>query len=371
MPEWADVLRWYGRAYRDRFGADLRPSHRRAMDALLHCRTEAWGGQRLQGERCGQGHDVDHACRHRSCPQCHHQDPEAWLEERRQERLPVPSFHGVFTLPRARRPRGRRNRPARYAIVRRAAAQALLTLAAAPHYVGARIGGLGVLHAWPRALADHPHVHGRGPAGGVAPARSQWRPGRTSDLVPVDALSKLLRGLVVDLVRQERPALTRPEGRWTTGWGVYGKPTVHGPEQVLNDLGRHVHRIALTTSRMLALEAGHGCCRSQEAQDQRWQPMPRPAHEFMRRFLPQVLPQGCHTVRSDGLWSPVPRPLRHHRQRWLAGHAPAPPPASPDPASHRTASWCPPLQAGHPCPSGGQGLLVVIRRRPRHWRAPP
>jgi hypothetical protein len=91
----------------------------------------------------------------------------------------------------------------------------------------------------------------------------------------------------------------------------------------------------------------------------------------MRRVRPQVLPQGCPTVRDDGLWSPVPRPRLHPRQRWLAGHVPHPPPTSPPPARPSTASWTPALRAGHPCPSCAQGLLVVLRSLPRPPRGPP
>jgi len=314
MPEVADVLRRYGPEYRDRYGQDLLPSHRRAIDDLLNCRTEALGGQRLQCDRCGQAHDVYHSCRNRSCPTCHTPDTEAWLEERRQELLPVPYFHVVFTLPRALRARVRCHQKALYDILLRAAAHALIKLAADPHYGGGLIGVLCVLHTWTRALADHPHVHGLVPAGGVSPDRSQWRPGRTSYLVPVDALSTLFRGLCVDLVRQERPDLTSPAVVWTKGWVVSGKPTVQGTEQVLNYLGRYIHRIALTNSRMLSIADGQVCFRYQDSRHHGWKTMALPAVECIRRFLQHVLPQGFHKVRYDGLWSPVHRPLLHQLQ---------------------------------------------------------
>jgi Transposase zinc-binding domain len=56
MLEVADVFRRYGHEYVDRFGQDLLPSHRRAIEDLLACRTEALGGQLLQCDRCGQEH---------------------------------------------------------------------------------------------------------------------------------------------------------------------------------------------------------------------------------------------------------------------------------------------------------------------------
>jgi hypothetical protein len=371
MLEVADVFRRYGHEYLDRFGQDLLPSHRRAIEDLLACRTEALGGQLLQCDRCGQEHYVYHSCRNRSCPKCHRLDTEAWLAERRQELLPVPYFHVVFTVPQELREIIRRHQQDLYDILLRAAAQALIRLAADPHYVGGLIGVLCVLHTWTRTLAYHPHVHCLVPAGGVSADRTQWQPARRSYLVPVQALSQLFRGVFRALVRQERPDLTIPESVWTKGWVVYCKPALQGTERVLNYLGRYVHRIALTNSRLLAIEDGHVCFRYQDTQDQRWKTMTLPALEFIRRFLQHVLPRGFHKVRYDGLWSPVHRPLLHQLQLWLAGHVPDPPPTSPTPESLSTASWVPPLRAGQTCPSCAQGLLVVIRSLPRPPRGPP
>jgi len=246
-----------------------------------------------------------------------------------------------------------------------------MKLAADPHYVGGLIGVLCVLHTWTRTLAYHPHVHCLVPAGGVSADRTEWRPARTSYLVPVHALSQLFRGLFQVLVHQERPDLTLPESASTKGWVVYCKPTVQGPEKVLNYLGRYVHRIALTNHRLLSIENGQVCFRYQDAQDQRWKTMTLPALECIRRFLPHVVPQGFHKVRYYGLWSPVHRPLLHQLQLWLGGHASDQPPAAPTPETHPTASSSQLLRAGHPCPHCGQGLLVFMRSLPRLQRGPP
>jgi hypothetical protein len=288
MPEGADVLRGDGPAYVERFGEGLLPSHRRALDDLVHCRTETLGGHLLQCEHCGQEHYVYHACRHRSCPKCHRQDTEAWLAERRQELLPVTSFHLVFTVPHELGEIIRQHQKDLYDSLLRAAAQALIKLAADPHYVGGLMGVLCVLHTWTRTLAYHPHVHCLVPAGGVSADRTEWRPAHTSYLVPVHALSKLFRGLFLDLVRQERPDLPLPEAVWTTGWVVYCKPTVQGTEQVWQDLGRDVHRIALTNHRLLSMADGQVCFRDQDSQSYRWHTMTLPAQEFIRRVLPHV-----------------------------------------------------------------------------------
>jgi Transposase zinc-binding domain/Putative transposase len=322
MPEVADVFRSSGPAYQERFGADLLPSHRRAMEDILHCRTEALGGHLLPCDHCGQEHYADHSCRHRSCPKCHHYDTEGWLAARRQELRPVPDFHGVLPLPQELHELVRRHQQDLYDMVLRAAAQARSNLAMDPHDVGGLIGVLCILHTWTRTLTYHPHVHCLVPAGGVSADRTEWRLARTSYLVPVHALAKLFRGLLLALVRQERPDLII-------------------------------------------------CFRYQDAQDQHWKTMTLPAHEFIRRFLQHVLPQGFHKVRYYWLWSPSHRPLLHQRQLCLAGHAAAPPPTTPEPTPRATEAWGTPLRAGQPCPSCGQGLLVVIRSMPRLQRGPP
>jgi Putative transposase len=283
----------------------------------------------------------------------------------------VPYFHVVFTVPHELGEVVRRHPQELDDILLRAAAQALIKLAADPHDVGGLIGVLGVLHTWPRTLADHPPVHCLVPARGVSADRAEWRPARPSYLVPVHALAKLLRGLFRVLVRQERPDLLMPESVWTKGWIVYCKPAVQGTEHILHDLGRYGHRGALTNPRLLSIADNRVCCRYQNSQDQRWKTMTLPAQEFIRRFLPHVWPQGFHNVRYYGLWSPAHRPLLHHLQLCLARHAAAPPPSTPEPAPQATDAWCPPLRAGQPCPSCGQGLLVVIRAIPRRQRGPP
>jgi hypothetical protein len=301
MPEVADVFRRDGPDDRARFGADLLPRHRRAMDDIIHCRTAALGGHLWPGDHWGQAPDVYHSCRHRSCPTCHRRKTDAWLEERRQALLPLPSVHVVFTVPQAWRELIRRHQQDRYNLVLRAAAQALITLAADSPSGGGLMGVLGVLPTWTRPLVYHPHGPCLVPAGGVSADRTAWRPARTSSWVPVQALAKRLRGLFRALVRQERPDRTLPEALWTKGWVVYGNPSVQGPTPVLNYLGRYVHRIALTHSRLLSIEDGHVCFRDQDSQDQRWRTMTLPAQAFIRRFLPQVWPQGFHQGRSYGL----------------------------------------------------------------------
>ena len=62
MPALAEVLRRHWPAYEKKFGPRLLPSHRRAVEAILSCRTAALGGQ-LFGCACGRREFVYHSCR--------------------------------------------------------------------------------------------------------------------------------------------------------------------------------------------------------------------------------------------------------------------------------------------------------------------
>ena len=68
----------------------------------------------------------------------------------RSELLPLPYFHGVFTLPAAIDDLAWHNKAVVYDLLFKAAAETLLTPAADPKHLSARIGFTAVLHSWAR-----------------------------------------------------------------------------------------------------------------------------------------------------------------------------------------------------------------------------
>jgi hypothetical protein len=307
MLEVADIFRRYGGAYLEAFGESMLPSHRRAIRDILHCRTEALGGHVFRCDHCGHEQYAYHSCRNRHCPQCHRNDSETWLEKRRREILPVAYFHIVFTLPQPLHEIVRRHQKKLYGLLMKAAAKALIKVAADPHYVGGLIGVLAVLHTWSRTLGYHPHVHCLVPAGGLSPDRTHWLPARQSYFAPVKAISKLFRGIFRDLLRKQLPDVQLPASVWRKKWVVYCKPAVHGTDAVLTYLARYVHRVAITNSRILSIDAGNVTFQYNDSRDNRRKTLTLTATEFIRRFLQHVLPAGFHKVRYYGLWSPSNR----------------------------------------------------------------
>ena len=90
MVELADIFRHYGPAYRAKFGDRLLPSHRQAMWAIEHCRTETLGGHVYHCPDCDQHVYQYHSCRNRLCPKCQNEQAQHWLEHQQELLLPVP-----------------------------------------------------------------------------------------------------------------------------------------------------------------------------------------------------------------------------------------------------------------------------------------
>jgi hypothetical protein len=145
-------------------------------------------------------------------------------------RLPRPSGLVTFTLPAALRQLARSHQKLFYNLLFRSAAQALQELALDPRFVGGKIGMVGVLHTWTRALHYHPHVHYLVPAGGLAADGGQGLPARDTFLVPVQALSLLYRAKLRDALRRT-PVFDRvPPAVWEQDWVVQCAPVGTGAQ---------------------------------------------------------------------------------------------------------------------------------------------
>ena len=73
--------------------------------------------------------------------------PCRWIEDRKAELLHVPYFHVVFTVPEEIAAIALQNKEVVYAILFRATAETLTTIAADPKHLGAEIGFFAVLHS--------------------------------------------------------------------------------------------------------------------------------------------------------------------------------------------------------------------------------
>src|SRR4051794_25626027 len=199
--EVADIFRRHGEAYREAHAGHLGRAERRVMGAIEACRTAALGGHVERCTECGLIRIAYNSCRDRHCPKCQGSARAAWLAERQAELLPGAYFHVVFTLPAPAAEIAFQNKAAVYAILFRAAAGALSTIAADSRHLGAEIGFTAVLHTWGQNLQHHPHIHCLVPGGGVSPDGRRWVSCRPGFFLPVRVLSRLFRRLFLEKLR--------------------------------------------------------------------------------------------------------------------------------------------------------------------------
>jgi len=359
--ETADVFRQFGPSYLEAFGHGMLPSHRRAMADIVACRTAAMGGHMFRCNGCGQHFYVYHGCRNRSCPACHTAQTRQWLQARSEEILPCPYYHLTVTVPRGLRAAFRSNQRDCYSLFMKAATQAVLALCADVRYLGGLPAILSVLHTWTAEMHYHPHVHLLVSGGGVTPDGASWREANHPFLIPVRALSRLVRGTFMALLKRARPDLAAAiaPSAWNHEWVAWCKPWGKGETAVLEYLARYVHRIAITNRRILAMDGTTVTFRYKDRKANTTCDCTVDGHEFIRRFLQHVLPKGFHKVRYAGLWHSSRRQQRQQlRALMLVQQAqatpsekpPEEPPMAPSPPSGQDGT---PPTSHPPCPHCG------------------
>lgn len=303
MLETADIFRRFGSSYIDKYGSFMPLSHKRAISDIAACRTKAMGGHVYQCDDCGQKFFVCHACRNRSCPACHKRQTEDWLNKREIEILPSDYFHITATIPSQLRSVFRSNQKDMYSLFFGVASDAILELIGDKKYLHAKAGMLAVLHTWTGELHYHPHIHFLVTGGGVD-EQGQWVSSKPKFLIPVKALSKLIRGKFAYYLRKKHPDLYRNIDNqvWMKEWVCHSIHYGQGNKAVLNYLSRYVHRVAITNSRILDIDDEYVTFRYKDRKTKQFKNCRLKGHEFMRRYLQHVLPKGLHKVRYYGIW---------------------------------------------------------------------
>jgi hypothetical protein len=388
--EVADVFHRHGADWRRANAGHVSLGQLQVMSAIEQCRSAALGGHVERCEDCGHSRIAYNSCRNRHCPKCQGAAAQDWLAAREADLLPVGYFHVVFTLPAEIAPIAYQNKAVVYDLLFRTAAETLLTIAADPRHLGARIGATAVLHSWGSTMTHHPHVHMIVPGGGISLDGTRWVHCKPGFLLPVRVLSRLFRrlflaaladahaagrlaflGEIQNLHRREVfAAHLAPLKR--KKWFVYSKPPFAGPEAVLAYLARYTHRVAIANSRLLALDARGVTFRYKDYRRNgqvRYRTITLSADEFIRRFVLHVLPKGFHRIRHYGLLASAGCKANIARARELMA---APMPAVDPQAAHDTAD--PDTTTDHrpPCPCcGGRMIVIEIFGRAARARAPP
>jgi len=306
----------------------LRLEQRRALEAMVLCRTAALGGHLDRCTRCDFKRPSYNSCRNRHCPKCQALAQERWIHARSERVLPVGHFHVVFTVPSELHPLMAFRREELFGALMRAAAQTLTELARTK--MGAALGITAVLHTWTRELRFHPHVHCLVTAGGLALDESRWVP-RGGFLFPVKVIGALFRGKMMDAIRRLHrdgcsrgfDALRDPQGfdhlmrrLATHSWVVYSKKPFASADHLFRYLGRYTHRVGIANSRLVAVDEQRVTFRTKEGRTTTLAPV-----EFLRRLVLHILPSGFVKIRHYGLYAGANVPTRLVRARALLPQA--------------------------------------------------
>ncbi len=374
--EVADIFRDHGAAWRRAKAGHISLDQMKVMAAIESCRTAALGGHVARCEDCAHTTIAYNSCRNRHCPKCQGAAARDWLAEREAELLPVGYFHIVFTLPAAIADIAYQNKAVIYDLLFKTSTETMITIAADPKHLGARIGITAVLHTWGSAMTHHPHVHMIVPGGGISLNGKRWVACRPGFFLPVRILSKLFRRLFL-----EKLAATHVAGRLQffgecahladaqvfeaflaplkkTRWFVYAKRPFAGPKAVLAYLSRYTHRVAISNRRLISADDKAVTFKWKdyriEGRD-RYKTMTLTTEEFIRRFLIHVLPKGLHRIRHYGLFANGERAKNIARARELFAV-----PVSPDqPANTQTVDAGEPRTLSPPCPCCGGRMIII------------
>jgi len=356
--EVADIVRLHGAAYREQYGSTLSSVQKRALRDIAACRTPFFGGHVYQCDHCQQKVFSYHSCRNRSCPKCHQDQTERWLEQQRSRLLSCSYFLLTFTLPAQLRALARSHPKKIYGLMMKAAADALQTLVRDPRYVGARIGALAVLHTWTRAMLFHPHVHMLVTAGGLSSDGSSWVNSKNPKfLVPVHALSVIFRAKFCAALKKAGLLQYAPAAVWPKKWVVHSQHAGRG-DTVLQYLARYIFRIAIANSRIESIQGGNVRFRYRDNRTQQISHVTLSGVEFIHRFLQHVLPPGTTKVRYYGIFSPSLKSQLQRARQLLTPHS------IPTDASEHATDPENDIPPSSRCPLCRIGVLLLLQTLP-------
>jgi hypothetical protein len=384
--EVAQIFRHHGPDYRE--NQRLSPVHHKTMRDIERCRTARLGGHvDFCSQGCGYLAISYNSCRNRHCPKCQSLKQAKWLAERLERLLPTHYFHLVVTLPHELNPLALYNPELVFNLLFEAASRALLQFARDYERLRAQIGFTAVLHTWDQELNSHHHLHLVVTGGGLSEDGERWIAAGNSFLLPVRALSKIIREKFMEALekafREDRlPAKVHGlEGpvqfqRFTRKlrrkkWVVYAKGSFGGSQNAYHYLSRYTHRVAISNARLVSLVEGKVIFRARDnSRPGQKRLVTTTAQEFIRRFLLHVLPPRFVKIRHYGLMAPCNAKTKLEKARALLSLKE--PLANEDlnrqklATPSETKTWQEMLQALTgvdltTCPNCGQGRLIRYR----------
>lgn len=318
------VLQNLIRHYEPALQARKLPLHqRRAVEAIVGCRTERYGHTRYM---CKSGHasvDIAHSCHHRSCGACAKRAQHQWVDSQQRRLLQCSHFHVVFTLPSSYRVLWKYNRQLMTNLLFEASRSTLMSILGAPRFGGYQPGVIATLHTWGRQMNLHPHIHCLVTAGGLS-SSGKWV-GSGEFLAPGRVLSQVYRAKVQAAIKMNLrsgdlklppsesvdSALKMIRQAYQVKWNVRVQTRYEHGKGVMLYLSRYIKGGPIRGAQITQCTTQSITFRYRDHRDGRVKMRKDSTMDFIDRWLEHVPVVGTHTVRHYGLYAGASRRKRN------------------------------------------------------------
>ena len=302
---------------------------RKVVSKIINCFTEISHNVVFvcSNDKCRNIEHMNQPCRDRHCNRCNNNKKLKWVRKIIKGFPPLPYYHVVFTLPSELQNLAICNPKIIYNIFFKSSFYVLNKFASDPKHFGGKIGYFGLLHTWGQKLNYHPHIHFMVLSGGIKDGTYKKLPYKNDFIFPVKALSKVMMGKFVELLKEKYFAneLKFPGklGDIATNqkfnnflynlskkeWVVYSKKPFAGSGRVLEYISRYTHKVAISNHRIKSYNNGKVSFEYLDYKDKNPYSVPIKKimqlsdMEFIRRFLLHILPDGFRKIRYGGIFA--------------------------------------------------------------------
>ena len=292
-----EIIRTFGPAMEMKYKDKILPGHKKAMSAMLKCRTEECGEVIVKCPECGRVESFNHSCGHRSCPCCQNHVTTNWIDRQLKKLLPVKYFLITATVPFELRDPIWRNQRVCYNALFDSSSDAMKEIALNAKHLGGAIGMTGVLHTHARNLDFHPHIHFIVPGGAVDKKNKVWRKKRGKYLFPWKKLSILFKGKFLAALKEA--GIVFNTSVYKKEWRVDMEDAGSG-ENALLYLSKYLYRGVITEKRICSNHDGTVTFSYIESKNKTKKFRTMRGEDFLFHVIQHVLPGGFRRCRDYG-----------------------------------------------------------------------
>jgi hypothetical protein len=291
----ANLFREYLPGLEKKYKARLLPSHRRAIHAILTCRTPEAGTLLVKCPNCHRMEIRPSSCGHRNCPVCQNHETGEWLDRQIAKLLPVPYFLITFTIPACLRIVAWLFQRIFFGAMFEAVADALREQSRDERFLGGEPGFTAVLHTHSRRLGFHPHLHVIIPAGAIDLKNRFWKRKDWHFLFPEPALAGGFDKALLGRLREAKISLPLVPGKWVVNCREVGSGA-----PALKYLSRYLYRGVISEKQIVSNRDGKITFRFRDSETRKWRKRTLAGEDFLWLLLQHVLPRGFRRVRDFG-----------------------------------------------------------------------